>query len=77
MNEHELASIIGSNIFICMKLSGMTIIGYARAIGVSRSTAKTYLNGTAIMNAHRLYLTAQTFKKPIEWFMEESHEKRL
>lgn len=77
MLERKLAFIIGDNITQCLLEFGISITNYAKTIGVTRQTATAYIDGVTMIDCYKLYLTAERFQKPVEWFFEEVHEDIL
>jgi transcriptional regulator with XRE-family HTH domain len=66
--------IIGNNIKLCLEEYQLDVKALAAYLGVTRQTVATYINGTSLIDSHKLYLLAKRFHKRFDWFIESTHE---
>ncbi|MBR0598595.1 XRE family transcriptional regulator [Sinanaerobacter chloroacetimidivorans] len=71
----NMSEIIGRNINSLMAENSDTLVDLAKMIGVTRQTFANYLNGESIIDSEKLSILSRYFKKPLEYFLEEEHNK--
>lgn len=72
-----MGAIIGTNIRNLIDENKINISEIADIIKVSRQTMNNYIKGTSIIDSEKLFIIAEYFNKPIEYFLEEEHNDEL
>ncbi|CAK0756814.1 hypothetical protein CCP3SC15_210025 [Gammaproteobacteria bacterium] len=66
--------IIGKNIDTAIRELGITQAKFANKIGIKPGTLSYWVNGKRIETLSSLEKISKVTGKPVEWFLQESHE---